>query len=258
MDPKYGERYRDLFDRHWWWRARTEFIVGILRRLQPPGGWPTILDIGCGDGLFFHRLREFGEVEGVEPFAELVRPDNPDRNRIYTCTFDERFRPSKLYSLILMLDVLEHLENPAGALRHALDLLAPDGRFVVTVPAFEFLWTNHDVLNHHFIRYTRSSFRDLAQQAGFQIFQERYMYHWTFFAKLGVRLYERLLRPKPEPASVPPDWVNTPLYWLSRIEQKTVTWASVPFGSSLMVIGGQDRRSSTSDDKSALIPSSTS
>jgi SAM-dependent methyltransferase len=239
MDPKYGERYRDLFDRHWWWRARTEFLVEMLRRLRPAGAWPTILDIGCGDGLFFDRLREFGDVEGVEPFAELVRYDNPDRSRIYTCSFDERFQPGKVYSLILMLDVLEHLENPAAALRHALSLLTPGGRLVITVPAFNLLWTNHDVLNHHFVRYTRSTFRDVAQQAGLQIFQERYIYNWTFFAKLGVRLYERLLRPKPNPARVPPAWVNASLYWLSRMEQRTITQASMPFGSSLMVIGGK-------------------
>lgn len=238
MDPRYGERYRDLFDRHWWWRARTEFIIDTLRRLQPPQGWPMILDIGCGDGLFFNRLREFGEVEGVEPFAELVRNDNPDRSRIYTCPFDDRFQPGKRYSLILMLDVLEHLEDPVAALRHALTLLTAGGCFVLTVPAFNVLWTNHDVLNHHFIRYTKSTFRDVARQAGLQILQQRYLYQWTFFAKLGVRLYERLFSPELKAASVPPTWVNGLLCWVSRIEQRTITRAPMPFGSSLMVIGG--------------------
>ncbi len=79
------------------------------------------------------------------------------------------FRPGKRYSLITMLDVLEHLERPIGALRHALELLTPDGLMVITVPALMALWTNHDVMNHHLTRYTKRSFRQVAHRAGFDI-----------------------------------------------------------------------------------------
>jgi SAM-dependent methyltransferase len=238
VDPKYGEAYRELFEKHWWWRSRTELIVGKIRQLRPASGWKRVLDIGCGDGLFFDRLAEFGEVEGVEPSAELLSVDNPHRNRIYSCSFDDNFRPGKRYSLILMLDVLEHLENPAAAIRHVLDLLTPAGTFIVTVPAFMPLWTNHDVLNHHFIRYTKTTFGAVAEEAGLQIREQRYLYHWMFPAKLGVRFLERALRSKPVPAKVPPHWLNTTLYWVSRVEQMTVSRLPVPIGSSLMVVGG--------------------
>jgi SAM-dependent methyltransferase len=239
VDSKYGERYRDLFERHWWWRARTEFVVATLRRLQPPQKWSNILDIGCGDGLFFERLAEFGEVEGIEPSAEFVRPNNPHRSRIHLCPLDETFRPGKQYSLILMLDVLEHLKDPVSALRHVMTLLAPAGTFVATVPAFMLLWTSHDVLNHHYIRYTKTTFRSVAQDAGLQIAHERYLYHWTFPVKLGVRLLERTLHSAPTPATVPPMWINTPLYWLSRFEQNVLGHLPIPFGSSLMVVGAK-------------------
>jgi SAM-dependent methyltransferase len=237
MDPKYGERYRDLFERHWWWRARSKVILDVLRRLQPTQGWKTILDIGCGDGLFFPELSRFGEVEGVEPFAELVNPANPYRNRISICPFDENYRPGKRYSLILMLDVLEHIEDAAGALRHAIDLLEPDGRLVATVPAFMALWTNHDVMNQHFLRYTKSTFRQVARQAGIRIQEERYLYHWTCPVKLGIGLKERIFRIQPKPAQVPMWAINESMYFLSRLEQRTLTPLSLPFGSSLLVVG---------------------
>jgi len=237
MDPKYGERYRDLFEKHWWWRARTRLIIDVLRRLRPARGWKSILDIGCGDGLFFPELSQFGEVEGVEPFAELVSPSNPHRSRIQICPFDQNFQPGKRYSLILMLDVLEHLEDPVGALRHALELLEPDGIFVATVPAFMALWTNHDVMNHHFIRYTKSSFRQVAGRAGLRIQEERYLYHWTCPVKLGIGFRERLFRLEAKPAQVPAPAVNELLFWMSRMEQKTLTPLSLPFGSSLLVVG---------------------
>ena len=240
MDPKYGEAYRGLFEKHWWWRSRTELIVEKLRQLRPAAGWKRILDIGCGDGLFFDRLAEFGEVDGIEPSAELVSHGNPHRDRIYICPFDDNFRPGNQYSLILMLDVLEHLENPAAALRHVIDLLSPNGTFVATVPAFMSLWTNHDVLNHHFIRYTKATFRAVAQQAGLQIYEQRYLYHWMFPAKLGTRFLERTLHSEPAPAKVPSSWLNTALYWLSRVEQRTISHLPVPFGSSLMVVGGKE------------------
>jgi 2-polyprenyl-3-methyl-5-hydroxy-6-metoxy-1,4-benzoquinol methylase len=243
MDPKYGERYRDLFEKHWWWRARSRLILDVLRRLQPAQGWKTILDVGCGDGLFFPELSHFGEVGGVEPFEELVSCNNPDRSRIYIGPFDETFRPGKRYGLILMLDVLEHIEDAIGALRHAIDLLEPDGRLVITVPAFMALWTNHDVINHHFVRYTKSSFHQLARQAGFRIREERYLYHWTCPVKLGIGLAERLFRLQAKPAEVPAWAINEFLFYVSRLEHRVLTPLSLPFGSSLMLVGAKEKES---------------
>jgi 2-polyprenyl-3-methyl-5-hydroxy-6-metoxy-1,4-benzoquinol methylase len=243
VDPKYSERYRDLFEKHWWWRARTDLIVRTLRRLRPAQRWNNILDIGCGDGLFFDRLSEFGEVEGVEPCADLVNPNNIHRSRIYVCPFDEKFQPGKQYSLILMLDVLEHLENPVAALRHALSLLAENGTFVATVPAFMALWTNHDVLNHHLTRYTKSSFSDLAQKAGLQIRSARYLYHWTCPVKLGQRFAERVFRTKPDTPQIPSAWINELLYRITKAESTLSPLLPMPFGSSLIVVGSKEKSS---------------
>jgi len=246
VDPKYGQAYRELFENHWWWRSRTEMILDKLRQLRPAAGWARILDIGCGDALFFDRLAEFGQVEGVEPCAELVSPNNPHRDRIHTCPFNADFDPGKQYSLILMLDVLEHLDDPVGALRHALDLLVPEGLLIVTVPAFMALWTNHDELNHHLIRYTKRSFRNVARQAGFDVWEERYLYHWTFPVKLAVRVVEKLAHAKPQAPKAPPGWANEALFQVSRLEQKTLSALPMPFGSSLMLVGSKTQRSRTS------------
>jgi 2-polyprenyl-3-methyl-5-hydroxy-6-metoxy-1,4-benzoquinol methylase len=249
LNPEYGERYRDLYEKHWWWRARTELIIETIRRFGPREGRSSILDVGCGDGLFFPRLREFGEVEGVEPFAELLNPLNPDRNRIYTCPFDLNFQPGRQYSLILMLDVLEHLEDPVGALRHVRDLLLPDGKVLITVPAFMTLWTNHDLINHHFTRYTKAQLRRVSKEAGLRIVKQRYLYHWTAPAKIALGVTERTLRLQPKPARVPPDWINRTLFWLSRLEQKTISKLPMPFGSSLMAIGTRTEATTNTADE---------
>ena len=242
MDSSYGARYRELFQRHWWWRARERVILDALRAHQPAAGWRTVLDVGCGDGLFFDELAKLPGVElveGVEPAEALVSPDGPHRARIHVANFDATFAPARRYSLILMLDVLEHLPDPAASLRHALSLLEPGGVVLATVPAFRALWTRHDDLNHHYTRYDTTSIAALANEAGMRIDESRYFFHWTAAAKIATRLKEALIRGEPASPSVPPAPINRALYTLSRLEQRLVGALPVPFGSSLLVVGGR-------------------
>jgi len=235
LDPEYARQYRDLYTKHWWWRAREEAILRVMRRHFGRNSGLRILDVGCGDGLFFDRLAEFGDVEGVEPDEKLVNPEGPHRTRIRIAPFNIHFRGSAPYSLALMLDVLEHMDNPGEVLRHAHSLLAPSGALLLTVPAFQILWTNHDTLNHHLVRYRRGTLRPLLRQAGFAIQEERYWYQWTCPVKLAIRIYENILPCRPTVARIPPKWINQILYWLSCAEQKTIGSVGTPFGSTLMV-----------------------
>lgn len=239
MDLAYTQHYRELYERHWWWRARERFILSTIERVRTNGSWGRILDIGCGDGLLFDRLSKFGDVEGVEPDPAMVTIDNPWKDRIYTGSFDETFQPAKRYSLILMLDVLEHFSDPLPCLRRALDLLDSKGVLVITVPAFRCLWTVHDDLNHHFNRYTKSSLTQLTTKAGMTIHSSRYFFHWIFPVKLLMRLKEHLIHTNPNVPDIPPHWLNETMYQLSCIEQQISDTVAIPFGSSLIVVGGR-------------------
>src|SRR5262245_30324466 len=111
----YAQSYRTLWERHWWWRSRESYVLGWLQRLARPTTRPRILDVGCGDGLFFERLEQFGRVEGLEPDASIVR-DPRWRDRIWPVALgsDRDGRVSGPYDLILMLDVLEHIADDVG------------------------------------------------------------------------------------------------------------------------------------------------
>jgi SAM-dependent methyltransferase len=245
VDASYASEYRELYERHWWWRARERLILDELQRLSANDGWKSILDVGCGDALFFDALSRFGDVEGVEPDASLVSPDGPHRSRIHVGPFDRSFRPARRFGLILMLDVLEHLPEPGAALAYAHELLEPGGTLFVTVPAFPLLWTRHDVLNRHYTRYTRRTLQRLTGDAGFEVQVSRYFYHWMFPAKIATRLLEAV-RPSaaPTPPRVPPSWLNRFLYFLSRAEQRALRALplSLPFGSSLLVVARKTTR----------------
>ncbi|MBI4716713.1 MAG: class I SAM-dependent methyltransferase [Planctomycetes bacterium] len=242
MDPAYAAEYRTIYDNHWWWRARESYLVERLSRLCPKGGFGPILDVGCGDGLFFEKLRGFGEPEGVEPDASLVTSEGSRWGHIHAGPFDETFRPEKRYGLILLLDVLEHLDNPESAVARAADLLEPGGRLVVTVPAFRILWTRHDDLNRHRTRYTRRRLASLLTGGPLHVDDCRYFFFWTFPAKLLVRAKEWLMPGAPRPPAIPPPLVNQTLMILSRAEHRLVGWLPVPFGSSLLAVATRLRR----------------
>jgi SAM-dependent methyltransferase len=255
MDRGYAVAYRDLFRKHWWWRAREHVILEAIESHRPAGGWTSILDVGCGDGLFFDQLRTLGTVDGIETDPTALTPDGPWRERIHVGPFDRSFEPGRRYSLILMLDVLEHFPDPLFRLQRAGELLAPDGYLIVTVPAFEMLWTMHDDLNRHFARFRRKTLGALLEQAGFRVESSRYFYHWTFPIKLLVRLKEAVFGGEPVPPAVPRRWANRFLYNVSRIEQKTLGRLPVPFGTSVLAVA--KRSQGTTSTGTSTAPAAT-
>jgi SAM-dependent methyltransferase len=233
LNPEYAATYADLYRRHWWWRAREVLLVREIGRHQPLAGWGDILDVGCGNGLFFDQLVRFGEVWGVESDESLVPADSPHRDRIYVGAFDASFDPNRQFGLVLMLDVLEHIRDPLGALRQVRRLLRPDGRVLITVPAFPLLWTHHDDLNHHIVRYRRGSLAGVLGPAGLKMVSSHYCFHWLVPVKLAVRVFERL-GGKDGALKVPAPWVNRFFFAVTRIEQAALGRLDVPFGTSLL------------------------
>jgi SAM-dependent methyltransferase len=236
MERSYAVAYRELFHKHWWWRARERLILDAIEAHRSPNGPESILDVGCGDGLFFDRLERYGRVDGIEMEPAALGPASPWRHRIHIGPFDESFDPGERYTLVLMLDVLEHFPDPLSRLKKARELLRPDGTLIITVPAFELLWTSHDELNRHYTRYTRKRLEEVLTVAGLQVESVRYFYHWMFPLKLAVRIKEALFGREPGTPSIPPHWMNRLLYGVSRFEQNVFRRLRVPFGTSLLAV----------------------
>jgi len=194
-----------------------------------------ILDVGCGDGLFFPALSQFGTVNGVESDSDIVDPAGEFSESIHVGLFDS-YQPHKQFHWITMLDVIEHIPDATTALQLAGDLLADDGKILITVPAFNMLWTKHDDFNHHQTRYTKRLLKQQTAKAGLKIINMHYFYHWTFAAKLLVRLKEAIVKAPPVSAQVPATWVNKTCQALCQLEQRLITPLHLPFGSSLFAV----------------------
>jgi len=237
MDPTYAQAYEKLYREHWWWRAREQYILDLLEGITFPKNG-NVLDVGCGGGWSFAALGKYGKISGVELDPNLVALAGEHAKRIHCGPFDLSFKPDQKYSLILMLDVLEHLEDPQTALSHALSLLEQDGKILITVPAFNLLWTSHDALNHHCVRYTKTSMRCLAKQVGFRIEYLRYFFHWVTPVKLLYRMKESIIRTPPTSPTIPGPTLNAFFVTLSHLEQKLLRPVGLPFGTSLVCVGG--------------------
>lgn len=236
MNQDYLDAYPFLYHNHWWWRARELLVIDRMSRYLSPQRSAKILDVGCGEGLLFPKLQQFGTVEGVDP---AISPEKAKSLNIHCYPFSEEVPLSGPFDAILMLDFLEHLEDPRSALRAAFRLLSDGGHLFVTVPAFEVLWTSHDDMNEHKRRYTRASLRDEVCSAGFKIIENRYFFYWVFFAKLCVRLKEQILgKRRSSIATVPCPLINKSLVRLSLFEN----WffgqlhAKPPFGGSVLLV----------------------
>jgi 2-polyprenyl-3-methyl-5-hydroxy-6-metoxy-1,4-benzoquinol methylase len=235
MDARYAAVYPELYRYHWWWRVRERMLISTLRRIAP---LPTarILDVGCGGGLFFGELQEFGDVSGIEADPASVGQDNQWAHRIVCGELDESYIPPAPFDLILMLDVLEHVANVGKILANVGRILAVDGRVVVTVPAFEWLWTSHDDMNHHVKRYTADDLRSTLQASGLAVFETRYLFQSLVFPKLAVRLSESTGLRRPDVPSIPgatisaalQSWFWAEYRWLGRL----------PFGTSVLAVAG--------------------
>lgn len=236
MRPEYARQYRELWERHWWWRSRERFVLGWIDQLHRRASLARILDVGCGDGLFFETLERFGRVEGLEPDCSLLS-DGRWRERISVAPLDATFPRQSAYDLLLLLDVLEHIADDRGALEAAWATLRPGGYLLLTVPALPWLWSRHDEANAHHRRYLAGDLRGRLELAGFQVEQLRYFFFWTVLPLLA----RRWLMPARGGQSdydvpIPSPAVNRTLTALSRCDHGWATWLRWPIGSSLLAI----------------------
>ncbi|QDV38972.1 class I SAM-dependent DNA methyltransferase [Tautonia plasticadhaerens] len=239
MQSDYGAVYSRLYREHWWWRAREQILLDRLRGMGlVEGDGLEILDVGCGDALSFEALGRFGRVRGIEVDEQLLDPGGPHRARISTRplgdpSYDD---PSWRFDLITALDVLEHLDDDRASASAMAGMLKPGGLLVVTVPAFELLWDEHDEINHHRRRYSAGRLRGVLQDSGLEQIRVGYLFRGLFAPKLAVRLLNsgRGRDRKVPQHGIPRPSVNTAMQRLCRLEDRLLRLLPLPFGTSVL------------------------
>ncbi len=145
---------------HWWFVSKRKLIERLLA--QENGQNKEILDAGCGTGGNFPTLNSFGRVAGCDVIAEALEYSVRNGNeRNIQCHIENIAFKDKTFDLVTALDVIEHVEDPVAALSEFRRVLKDNGRLIVTVPAFRFLWSRQDDALCHLRRYVR---QDLVNQ----------------------------------------------------------------------------------------------
>jgi SAM-dependent methyltransferase len=223
---------------HWWFGARRDIVLGVLANHVKPGA--RLLDVGCGTGFFLEAAGVLYDAWGVDPSATAVRLCHErGMTRVLEGTA-EALPVEGIFDAVLFLDVLEHLDDDFAALAEARRHLAPGGIVLVTVPAYMALWSDHDVVNQHRRRYSKSQLRDRLLGAGLGIRQLTYFNSYLFPAAVAERFSRRLgRRAAGALLPVPPAPLNRAMQRIFASEQRRLARqrpGTFPFGLSVLAV----------------------
>jgi SAM-dependent methyltransferase len=230
----------ELDDSHWWFQARREIVCDVVRRFVPSGS--EVVDYGCGTGAIAARLREAGyRVVGAEVSEEML--GRCELRGVQTINLGEQWIPPASADCVLACDVLEHVEHDVELLVRLRDVLRPEGLFIATVPAYEFLWSGEDYVSRHFRRYTRRNLRKSFARGGYDVVWSSYFNTLLFPTASLVILTKRLFRPRAMYSSnverLPP-WQNSLFRTIFTQERALLRHLQLPFGLSVMCVARAD------------------
>jgi SAM-dependent methyltransferase len=238
-------------DAHWWFASRTRALLGLLDG-QAVGNEGRVLDVGCGAGNMIHHLSRYGSVVGID---NNPKPLEIAHQRGYDAPFaraEEMPFEDESFDLVAALDVIEHCEDDLRILRECYRVCAEGGLIAVTVPAFQWLWSNNDSINDHKRRYSGADLRAKLEQTGFEVRRMTYSNFFVFPFAAPLILARRMVQKEPQLAAPSTDQgayqvemeptsplVNTVLSGVGRLEAATLRFTDLPLGTSLICIGAR-------------------
>jgi SAM-dependent methyltransferase len=240
MERDYELQTHRAEDRHWWYRGRREVLERVIDGLALPAS-ARILDAGCGSGRNMVELARRGTVAGVElsDTSVSVARERAAGEVVLGSVLEMPFADAS-FDLAVCLDVIEHLEDDGAALGELRRVVAPGGSLLVTVPAYQWLWSGHDEVNHHHRRYTDGSLKRVAEQAGWEQVRSTHFNSLLLPVAILLRVLDRFSRKTTESSLdlwVPPE----PLNWL--LERPLLLEADligrggrIPAGLSLLAV----------------------
>jgi SAM-dependent methyltransferase len=238
MERVVYEQMAELDERHWWYRARREVLAALIRRLALPPRNAQILEIGCGTGHNLPMLGQFGHVDALELDEEARRHAKKRLGReIMSAPLPELAGvPDAGYDLIGAFDVIEHIDDDRAAIASIASKLKPGGKFVMTVPAHPWMWSAHDVVNHHKRRYSKGALKRLLEASPLRVEKIGYFNSLLFPAAVAERLSSKMRGKDDADLKLPAAPLNKALERTFAAERHMVGRTPLPPGLSLFAV----------------------
>lgn len=228
---------------HWWFTARQKIILEYIKKHVNISKETTLLDVGCGTGAIIEMLSNHFNTYGLDSSPQAIEFC---RKRGLTNLFQgnlESFNKDRKFDIITILDVIEHIDDDVKLLRQSNELLKENGSVVVTVPAFQFLWSYHDIVTHHKRRYTKNQLIKVVKSAGFQIKHITYFNSLLFPIAVLKRMASKIIGFKDtSDLNIPPQLINKLLKLIFQSEAEIINRISLPLGLSLLCLGEKTKK----------------
>ena len=239
MENKIFQKMLKLESSHWWFVARRKIIQRAINNLDLPRNI-RILDAGCGNGDNLSLLSTFGDLVAFEKNEYALKTAKSKKiGEIYKAELPDKL-PNTVktnFDLIVLLDVLEHIDDDSKSLTTVRKLMNNKGIILITVPAFQWLWSEHDVIHHHKRRYSKSELREKLDSSGYRIKYISYFNTLLFPFALVERIGQKIFSPSnPEILELPNNKINFLLEKIFSLEAIFMNKISLPFGLSLVAI----------------------
>ena len=238
MERVVYQQMAELDDRHWWYRARRKILADLIRRKAQPPANAQILEIGCGTGHNLAMLGEFGHIDGLE-LDDEARALSEKRlgRKVMSSPLPELVEvPDRHYDLIGAFDVIEHIEDDGAALASIATKLKPGGKFVMAVPAHQWMWSAHDVVNHHKRRYSMRALKALIEGSPLRLEKIGYFNSLLFPLAVAQRAVSKMRDKENADVALPPAPLNAALERIFGIERHLVGRLPLPIGLSLFSV----------------------
>ena len=187
MEAHVYDQFAELEESHFWFQGRRQIFFDLLdKNLRHQGCEPgsmEILEIGCGAGGMLQPLAEYGRVTGLDYSADSMRYcRSRGFDRVVTGLGSELPFPDESFDLVALFDVIEHIPDDRQVLEEVKRVLKPDGVVFISVPAYQFLYSQNDRVVHHLRRYTAGGLKGVINAAGLRA--EKVTYFNTFLFPL--------------------------------------------------------------------------
>lgn len=238
MERVVYQQMAELDERHWWYRARRQVLAELIRREARPPANANILEIGCGTGHNLAMLGQFGHVDGLELDGEARALSERRLGRaVMSAPLPELAGvPERHYDLIGAFDVIEHIDDDRAALASIAARLKSGGKFVMAVPAHQWMWSAHDVVNHHKRRYSKRRLRQLIDGSPLELLKLGYFNSLLFPLAVAQRAASKLRDSDDGDVRLPPAPLNAAFNAVFAAERYLVGRLPLPPGLSLFAV----------------------